>query len=159
MIARVSKFLSNGTRLTSRGARFFRRDAAFAALAIRIAAWVAAVSLMMKIMSLPRVMRVAAPRRRRRVEVQDPAALQAKVARVLDSLLATNTLFLTPSCWKRAIVLHRQLALKGISTRVVFGVRKDAVGLLDGHAWLEADGKPLLEATAPEYAVTYSFPA
>ena len=151
--------MKDWTHLVSRSARFFRRDAASGVLALRMAAWVAAVSLMVKMMSLPKVMRVATPLRRRRIEVHDPAALQAKLARLLDSLLATDTLFLTPSCWKRAIVLHRHLALKGINTRVVFGVRKDAAGSLDGHAWLEADGKPLLEATAPEYAVTYSFPA
>jgi hypothetical protein len=56
-------------------------------------------------------------------------------------------------------VLYRYLALHGIETRVVFGVRKEDEGLLAGHAWLEADGQPLLEAKSPDYSITYSFPA
>jgi len=27
-----------------------------------------------------------------------------------------------------------------------------------GHAWLEREGRPILENTPPEYVVTYSFP-
>ena len=52
-----------------------------------------------------------------------------------------------------------RLALKGVRTRVVFGVRSEGAGKLDGHAWLEAEGEPLLEPVAPDYKVTYSFPA
>ena len=56
-------------------------------------------------------------------------------------------------------MLYRYLALDGVRTRIVFGVSKRGDGLLDGHAWLEADGRPLLEAKNPEFTVTYSFPA
>jgi hypothetical protein len=77
---------------------------------------------------------------------------------VLDSVLATDFWVFTPTCWKRAPVLHRFLALRGIETRIVFGVRREGEDTLSGHAWLEREGRPLLEADAPDYRVTYSFP-
>ena len=88
------------------------------------------------------------------------AAVQERLARLLDSVLAANFWVFTPTCWKRAPVLHRYLALSGIETRVLFGVRRDGVvgDALSGHAWLEAGGEPLLEKTPPDYKVTYSFP-
>jgi hypothetical protein len=42
---------------------------------------------------------------------------------------------------------------------IQFGVRADQVGKVDGHAWLELDGKPFLETAPAEYVVTYSFPS
>jgi hypothetical protein len=55
--------------------------------------------------------------------------------------------------------LHRYLTLSGINSRIVFGVRRGPQGEVDGHAWLESDGTPILEATAPNYKVTYAFPS
>jgi hypothetical protein len=82
-----------------------------------------------------------------------------RVAQLLDALLGLNFLCFTPTCWKRAAVLHRQLALRGRETRVVFGVRREGGDPLAGHAWLEANGEPLFEKLLPEYAVTYCFPS
>jgi len=84
--------------------------------------------------------------------------VEMRVAHLLDLLLNTNFLFLKPICWKRAPVLHRYLALNGIETRVVFGVRREGEMLLSGHAWLESGGVPVLETHVPEYIVTYIFP-
>ncbi len=56
-------------------------------------------------------------------------------------------------------MLHRYLALNGISTRIQFGVRKEANGRVDGHAWLESNGEVILESAEPRYAVTYTFPS
>ena len=85
--------------------------------------------------------------------------MEARVAEPLDVLLSADVLFLPPTCWKRAPVLYRFLALEGIETRVVFGVRKESQDVLAGHAWLEAGGRPLFEKTLPDYKVTFSFPA
>jgi hypothetical protein len=73
-------------------------------------------------------------------------------------VLAADFWDFTPTCWKRAPVLHRYLARRGIETRIVFGVRRDGEDALSGHAWLERGGEPLLETDAPNYRVTYSFP-
>lgn len=145
--------------LPSRAARLVLSEPGSALLALRMGAWVLALSLLVRFMSLPRAMALVAPRRARRVEPADASLIQARLARLLDSVLAADFWVFTPTCWKRAPVLHRYLALRGIQTRVLFGVRRDTPDVLSGHAWLEACGEPILEKTPPNYKVTYSFPA
>jgi Transglutaminase-like superfamily len=146
--------------LASRGVRFVAREPGSALLALRMSAWVAALSLFVKLMPLPRALGFVAPRKVRRAphDTTTEAAEQAAVARVLDSVLAADFWIFTPTCWKRAPVLHRFLALRGIETRILFGVRRDGEDELSGHAWLERGGEPLLETSAPDYKVTFSFP-
>ena len=145
--------------LPSRAARLVLCEPGSALLAARMGAWVVALSLLVKLMPLPRAMALVAPRRAARVEPADAALVQARLARLLDSVLAADFWVFTPTCWKRAPVLHRYLALSGIDTRVRFGVRREGSDALSGHAWLEAGGEPILEKTPPDYKVTYSFPA
>ena len=139
-------------------ARFAVRDPRSGLLLLRMAAWVAFVSLIMQAWPLDRALALMTPLRTRRT-ARDPDVTQRRLSRLLDLLLATDFWLYTPTCWKRAPVLYRFLALNGIRTRVVFGVRKLETGALDGHAWLEADGEPLLEKVAPDYTVTYIYPA
>jgi Transglutaminase-like superfamily len=145
--------------LPSRAARLVLCEPGSALLAARMGAWVLALSLLVKLMPLPRAMALVAPRRPRRRTAADAAHVQARLARLLDSVLAADFWVFTPTCWKRAPVLHRYLALSGIPTRVLFGVRREGADALSGHAWLEAGGQPILEKTPPDYKVTYSFPA
>lgn len=160
MSQRLSKTVGKGARTIFRAGRFLYREPAAGFLLLRMAAWVVWLSFLIRFMPLPRVMRMVAPRvRRRSRQIADAARVQAETARLLDVLLNTNFWVFTPTCWKRAPVLHRFLALKGIETRILFGVRQAGAGLLSGHAWLEAGGEPLLEAAPPEYTVTFSFPA
>jgi len=142
----------------ARGARFALREPGSALLLVRMAVWVVALTFLARSLPLPRVMRIMTPLMRRAPSA-DPVEVQRRLARLLDSLLATNTLVFTPTCWKRAPVLYRFLALNGIESRILFGVRRDGEKLFDGHAWLEAGGEPLLEARPPSYTVTFSFPA
>ena len=151
--------LTTLSRGIARAARFVAREPLSALLVVRMAAWVAAASLLLKLMPFERAMNVITPLRRRRAQAADPAATQARLSRLIDSLLAADFWLYTPTCWKRAPVLYRYLALQGIQTRVVFGVRKGDAGALDGHAWIESDGQPLLEKRAPAYTETFSFPA
>lgn len=85
--------------------------------------------------------------------------MSSDLATAIDALLAINLFVFKPVCWKRAAVLHRFLALRGIETRIVFGVRKDEADELTGHAWLECEGQPILEPQTPGYTVTYIFPS
>ena len=151
--------LSNYAALPRRAARLVLSEPGSALLALRMGAWVVAVSLLMRLVPLPRAMHLVAPRRTGRPP-GDAARVQTRLASLLDSVLAADFWVFTPTCWKRAPVLHRYLALSGIETRVRFGVRRDGgvSDALSGHAWLEADGEPLLEKTPPDYKVTYSFP-
>jgi hypothetical protein len=141
-----------------RAARLALVDPASALLALRMGAWVIALSLLIRVLPLPRVLRLVAPKGLGR-RSDDAARVEARLARLLDSLLAADFWVFTPTCWKRAPVLHRYLALRGIETRILFGVRRTGEDALNGHAWLEAGGQPLLETTPPDYKVTYSFPS
>jgi hypothetical protein len=151
--------LKDYAALPTRAARLVVSEPGSALLAARMGAWVLALSLLVKLLPLPRALALVAPRRAPRVEPKDSALVQDRLARLLDSVLAADFWVFTPTCWKRAPVLHRYLALSGIDTRVLFGVRREGSDALSGHAWLEAGGEPILEKTPPDYKVTFSFPA
>ena len=83
--------------------------------------------------------------------------MPARLARAIDRLLRLDVFVYRRSCWRRALVLHRFLALHGIDSRVNFGLKR-TTGELQGHAWLERDGQPFLEDDAGAYVVTFSLP-
>jgi hypothetical protein len=138
--------------------QFIRHKPREAFLLARMAAWVALLSLLIKFFPLPRVLSLIAIHTRGRTQ-KNSRFTQQRLAQLVDALLGLNVWCFTPTCWKRAPVLHRYLALNGIETRIIFGLRKEKETLLAGHAWLEADGRPLLEASPPRYIPTYRFPA
>ncbi len=124
---------------------------------MRMAAWVSMLSLAVKFQPLPAALGlVATPIRTNTKPVPGTAD---RLAHTIDTLLKTKLFCLEPVCWKRAAVLHRYLSLNGIATTIAFGMRKEADGVMRGHAWLEAKGEPILEAEVPDYKVTYTFPA
>lgn len=123
-----------------------------------MALWVVLVSLLARVTSLPRAHQIASLGVRSR-SAAGHAETEAHLARTLDRLLRRDVLVFRPTCWKRAIVLQRFLALRGIESRVNFGLRKQADGRLQGHAWLERDGRPLLEHDLGAYIVTFSLPS
>ena len=140
-----------------------------ALLLLRMSAWVMVLSVAVKLFPLPRALRLLSTRTR------DPSGggtdkngcptswqkeeTQRRLAAAVDLVLNSDLLAFKPICWKRAAVLHRYLALEGISTHILFGMRKETNGSLSGHAWLESDGKVILESAPPRYAVTYTFPS
>ena len=124
-------------------------------LLLRMAWWVAVLSVTARCYSLPRALQIVAGNQNK---ILQNGKSQDELARAIDLLLSADVLMFKPICWKRAAVLHRYLSRNGIPTRIIFGVRNDAGGMFDGHAWLEANGQPILEKTQPEYVVTYSFP-
>jgi hypothetical protein len=83
----------------------------------------------------------------------------AEIVTAVDAVLGIDSLVFRPQCWKRAILLHRLLALRGYTTNIVFGVRPSAKDGVAGHAWLERDGAPIFESTPPGYVITYRFPS
>jgi hypothetical protein len=145
----MANLVSTATRL------FFSRPRR-AFLILRLAWWVAILSVVVKVLSLPRALRFVSSS-----SLRSPAAYddRQELISAIDALLDLNVLFLKPICWKRAAILHRYLGLRGIETTIKFGLRKGFAGPLTGHAWLEADGRPILETQLPDYAVTYVFPS
>ena len=138
-------------RLSFRMGRKFLTRPGEAWLLCRMAWWVGVLSVTARWFSLPRALRIVAGNQSRRQGLTTANA--DELARAIDLVLSTNVLMFKPSCWKRAAVLHRYLQ----STRIMFGVRNETSSEVAGHAWLEADGQPILESAAPEYVVTYTF--
>jgi hypothetical protein len=129
-----------------------------ALLLCRMAWWVVVLSVAARRYPLPRALEIVAGRHENKGTTIDPV-VQEKYARAIDLLLSSDVWLFKPVCWKRAAVLHRYLARNGTQTRIIFGVRNDPAGKVTGHAWLEVDGQPILEATPPEYVTTYRFPS
>ena len=148
--------ISNTTRLARGAMRKFVARPGEAWLLVRMAWWVTVLSVATRCYSLPRALQLVAGTN------NEPAARgaidQAMLARAIDLLLSADILMFKPICWKRAAVLHRYLSRNGVQTKIVFGVRNETNGTVAGHAWLEHDGRPILESAPPEYSVTYSFP-
>ena len=146
--------------LITRGSRKIINKPGESFLIFRMAWWVSWLSVLVKLRPLPRALELVAAKPK-------PAANQGatseetmnRLAGAIDLLLRTNLFVFKPVCWKRAAVLHRYLTLSGINSKIVFGIRRGAQGELDGHAWLESNGTPILETIAPNYKVTYSFPS
>ena len=131
------------------------RDPARAFLLARMAGWVVVLSALARLLPLSRALQIVSTEVRQKSTNVDPVQFSSAI----DALLEANVFVFKPSCWKRATVLHRYLALAGVPTTIRFGVRKDADRELKGHAWLELNGKPILESSPPTYTVTYSFPS
>lgn len=121
----------------------------------RMAAWIVLLSGLVNFCSLPRALRLVSTRTRRKENAVD----RSELSTAIDAVLGANFLVFKPNCWKRATVLHRYLALRGVATKIVFGLRREANGELKGHAWLEAEGQPILESASPAYKTTYTFPS
>jgi len=147
--------ITKTTRLLSRATRkcVSRPDEAW--LLMRMAWWVVVLSVMARCYSLPRALEIVAGNQK---NGRRSLASREELARAIDQLLSADVFVFKPVCWKRAAVLHRYLSHNGTPTRIIFGVRNESDGKVDGHAWLEADGQPILENTPPDYVVTYSFP-
>ena len=150
--------MSTAFTFITRAARKAVLGPAEALLLLRMAGWVAVLSLAVKALPLPRALGLLSTRTRPGGPTPE-AATKQRLADTIDLLLKADLLILKPICWKRAAVLHRYLALNGITTRIQFGMRRDPDGSVSGHAWLEQNGNPILETSPPNYAVTYSFPS
>ena len=127
-------------------------------LLLGMAWWVSVLSAAARLWPLPRALSIVSAGDQFKTHDYDPD-LPPRLARSIDTVLSTNIFHFKPSCWKRAAVLRRYLSRNGIATKIQFGVRNEAIGKVDGHAWLELDGKPFLETSSPEYIVTYTYPS
>lgn len=150
--------LAKAFKFARRATRKFVSDPREALLLCRMAWWVSVLSVAARCCSLPRALAIVAGRAPDQTRAADTTR-QEQLARAIDLLLSADFVMFKPICWKRAAVLHRYLSRHGITTRIIFGVRNETGGKVTGHAWLEADGEPILESTPPEYVVTYRFPS
>src|ERR1043165_2249939 len=145
--------LAKAFKFPRRATRKFVSDPREALLLCRMAWWVSVLSVAARGCTLPRALAIVGGKQGNQTSAADMTKPE-QLARAIDLLLSADFLMFKPSCWKRAAVLHRYFSRHGITTRIIFGVRNKAAGKVAGHAWLEADGKPILESTPPEYVVT-----
>jgi len=124
-------------------------------LMTRMAVWVLVLSAVVRIWSLPRALSLISIQGKSTGPIID----ERELATAIDAILGLNVWVFKPICWKRAAVLHRYIGLRGLESTIVFGVRKEAAGELEGHAWLEHQGQPIFEPSSPAYTVTYTFPS
>ncbi len=129
-------------------------------LAARLALQIVLVSAAFRFLPLTRALKLINPRRARGdfLSGKEIECAHRKFVRATDALLSINRLMFTPTCWKRAAIIYRHLAITGIDARIVFGVRPQS-GSLDGHAWVEVFDKPVFETTPLDYQRTFSFPS
>lgn len=130
-----------------------------ALLMCRMAWWVSVLSIAVRLRPLPQALRMVSGSKVGLQDAEYDTKIADKLARAIDQLLSVNLLMFRPICWKRAAILHRYLSMKGITSRILFGVRNNPSGEVTGHAWIESGGKPILESQPLDYVVTYTFPS
>jgi hypothetical protein len=106
----------------------------------------AVVPIAVRTVSLPQLLQRAALRHdERAVDLDDAIAVILSFEAGLRRVPRASGTCLTRSLW-RTIALRRA----GIAVDFVLGVRTDAAGRPEGHAWLELGGQPLLERRPAE---------
>jgi hypothetical protein len=143
--------------VVGRMARKISLEPGEAVLHARMASWVVLISVLARVTSLPRAQRIASIGIRSRSADRAPVT-PARLGAAIDSVLGIDLFVFRKSCWKRAMVLQRFLALNGIESRLYFGVQQTADGTVTGHAWLEYQGRRLLERDTGTYIVTFALP-
>ena len=89
-----------------------------------------------------------------------PDELLARHLRIASGLFRNGRRRLGSNCLRRSVVLFHTLRRDGFPARVVFGITRGGDGSLDGHAWVELDGTPILEQKDPreEYRRAFVYP-
>lgn len=123
--------------------------------------------VILRLMSLPRLLKMLTPRDLRVCHDPDPET-KAKIVKFTEYLLGRNFWMYKNTCLKRSLVLYHMLRRSKIDVQLCLGVRPKAKPsaemaqmVLEGHAWLLYKGNIFLERdmrTARTYLVTYSFP-
>src|SRR2546422_6161921 len=107
MLGRTNTFLAV-VRMPARIVRMISRDPRGFFMLLRMAFWVATLSLMVKVLPLPTAFRIITPRIKS--EAPDhPQAIQDKLAGFVCRLPALDSFFFSPTCWERGAVFPRYL--------------------------------------------------
>jgi Transglutaminase-like superfamily len=153
----VTSAIGKVFRVVGLTAKMIMLEPRAAVLRARMASWVALISVLARVTSLPRAQRLATVGIRSR-SADRASVTPAHLATAIDSVLSIDLFVFRRSCWKRALVLQRFLSLNGIESRVNFGLQETHDGTVSGHAWLEHQGRPFLERDTGTYVVTFTLP-
>ncbi len=125
-------------------------------LFLRVALWSLMVPLLLRTLSMDKLMKVLEPGKQKdhKEDMQAAKFIDVYVRKVLR----LNPVNEGKICLKRSLVLYRFLRMYNIPARFMVGVKKEQ-GKLTGHAWIEIRGQhfqdPLENAN---YTVTFSYP-
>ena len=123
---------------------------------------------MVRLLSLPRLMKVLTPPDTKIHKNLDIERSKDKIVKFTDYILNHNFWIYSRTCLTRSLVLYHFLRRFGINVYVCFGVRynedssdKQEKKKLVGHAWLLYKGNIFLEKKVDitsTYRITYCFP-
>jgi len=127
-------------------------------LFLRVAAWTALVPALLRVLSLPALMRIVTPK----TPVGEFSEDQLETAGLINSYIVA-ILRLHPEnqgkmCLRRSLVIYRFARLYGAPAVFCCGVSKED-GALVGHAWIELGGEKRFDPRADaNFATTFSYP-
>jgi hypothetical protein len=133
-------------------------------LFIQISLLITILPVLIKLLSIPRLMKVLTPGDLKAYKNADLEKTKDKIVKFTDYILGRNFWIYKTKCLKRSLVLYHFLRKIGINVNICFGVRYGEEGgkkKLDGHAWLVYNGDIFLEKNVQmtkTYKVTYCFP-
>ncbi|RMF95332.1 MAG: lasso peptide biosynthesis B2 protein [Candidatus Schekmanbacteria bacterium] len=113
--------------------------------------------LLLKVLSLPSVMKILTPSKNRRHWRQWKVDI---IVKGTDKILGIGFFIYHPTCLKKSLILYHFLRKEGMDVAIHFGVRKRN-GTLDGHSWLTKKGKRVYDnlESVDDFFVTYSYPS
>ena len=121
-------------------------------LFMRVGIWIALVSLLLRMVSLPGLMRILMPK-----QISRRKWPSSKIVNFASFWLGRERAFYQRSCLKRSLVLFRYLNMQSDPAQFIIGVRKEG-GELRGHSWIMIQDKPLFDDEDMNYKIIYSFP-
>jgi len=137
-------------------------------LFMQMSSLVAALPAMLKLFSIPGLMKLLTPRLITNVNNIETDNVRDKIVAYADYILSRSFWLCKGTCLRRSLLLYHFLRRAGINVQICIGVRykKDSTQespskVLEGHAWLLYRGQIFLERQATmarEYRVTYCFP-
>ncbi len=133
-------------------------------LFIQIFLLASVLPFLIKLLSLPRLMKLLTPNDAKVLKSSNPEGTKEKTVKYTDYILSHNLWIYKAICWKRALVLYHFIRKAGVNVQICFGVRLPNIGAkdeLEGHAWLIYNGEIILERDiemTKTYKATYSYP-
>jgi Transglutaminase-like superfamily len=140
-------------------ARELKRLISEYSFALRLAAWLCLLPIIMRLHPLPEILQRFTSVRRQPNE-RSPLEMDRAVQIVVR--ICRLGLFHLPlfprACLRQSLALYFVLTRMGYPVEIHFGIRKDGEDL-GGHSWVTLDGKPVADRThTGVFAAVYSYP-
>lgn len=136
-------------------------------LFFRIFLLITALPVLVKLLPLPRLMKLLSGRTKGSAGFGDAENYAKRTAKYTDYLLSRDFWIYRKTCLKRSLVLYHFLRPAIRDLGICFGVRtrkefpRDKCRMLEGHAWLTREGEIFLEDNPDltgKFTVTFRFP-